>query len=160
MSVRSVNSAPLVMSRINDAMISESSSTIGDHRAGAFLHICKIAGQCNLPVMKERKEGAGRPCTRVGRAPGDLTVPRRGGYSWPMADELAVGDPVTLTWYTPGEPWYPKGRIVEPAENDLARLRAEGHTDGGDRVLVHWATGNWRRWELRSELRRDDTAEA
>src|SRR5690606_23869795 len=75
-----------------------------------------------------------------------------------MADQLSVGDPVTLAWYTPGEPWYPRGRIVEPAAEDLARLREEGGTDDGSRVLVHWRSGNWRRWELRSDLRRDDTA--
>ena len=76
-----------------------------------------------------------------------------------MADQLSVGDPVTLAWYTPGEPWYPRGTIVEPAAEDIARLKDEAGTDvPGDRVLVHWRSGNWRRWELRSDLRRDDTA--
>lgn len=75
-----------------------------------------------------------------------------------MADELTVGDPVTLAWYTPGEPWYPVGVVVQPAEQDLARLRAEGGVDDGSRLLVHWRTGNWRRWEARADLRRDDTA--
>lgn len=74
-----------------------------------------------------------------------------------MADTLNPGDRVTLTWYAPGEPWYPQGLIVEPAENDIARLRLEGGADDGSRVLVHWRTGNWRRWELRADLKRDDT---
>lgn len=73
-----------------------------------------------------------------------------------MADELKTGDRVTLAWYKPGEPWYPAGEIVEPAADDLARRRADGEDDGQPRVLVHWRTGNWRRWELAADLRRDD----
>lgn len=76
-----------------------------------------------------------------------------------MADELGINDRVTLAWYTPGEPWYPAGRIVQPAEEDTARLKAEGGTDDGTWLLVHWLTGNWRRWERRQDLRRDTSAE-
>jgi hypothetical protein len=68
-----------------------------------------------------------------------------------MADELNVGDPVTLTWYDPGEPYRPRGKVSDPTEEDLARLQGLD----GDRLLVHWRSPSQRRWEHRQDLRRD-----
>lgn len=74
-----------------------------------------------------------------------------------MADEFAPGETVTLAWYEPGERHRPRGVVVEPAQEDIARL--DGANDG-KRVLVHWRTGNWRRWEYRDDLRGDETPAA
>lgn len=69
-----------------------------------------------------------------------------------MADDLKVGDPVTLAWYEPGEPFRPRGTISDPTDEDRARL---ARTDAGDRLLVHWRNPSQRRWEHRADLRRD-----
>ena len=69
------------------------------------------------------------------------------------ADSLPVGTPVTLAWYVPGEPHRPIGFVVRPSAEDTARLDS---TIDRPRVLVHWHTGDWRRWELVAELRRDE----
>lgn len=88
--------------------------------------------------------------------PSVRAAPISSHYGVRVGDELNPGDDVTLAWYEPGEPWYPHGQIVPPAADDLDRLKTEGG-DAGERVLVHWATGNWRRWELATDLKRDDT---
>ena len=72
-----------------------------------------------------------------------------------MDEKLDPGDPVTLTWYEPGEPWYPMGWVVQHTDEDVARLRGQGIAYSDSWVLVHWQSGNWRRWEERDNLRRD-----
>ncbi|GAA0927353.1 hypothetical protein [Pseudonocardia zijingensis] len=69
------------------------------------------------------------------------------------ADPFPVGTAVTLAWYSPGEPHRPLGTVVEPTPDDTARPDGTGDQP---RVLVHWHTGGWRRWELVAELRRDE----
>lgn len=76
-----------------------------------------------------------------------------------MAAELKVGDPVTLTWYEPGEPFRPRGTISDPTDEDRARLaRLDG--DHSTRVLVHWRNPSQRRWEHRADLHHDDVETA
>jgi len=72
-------------------------------------------------------------------------------------DDLSVGDRVTLSWYQPGEPYRPRGTVVEPAAEDLARLDGEA----ADRLLVLWkgTRAPNRRWERRADLHLDPTAD-
>lgn len=73
-------------------------------------------------------------------------------------EDFPEGERVTLAWYEPGEPYYPYGWVVAPDEQDLQRLRELERIDGRGataRVLVHWRTGNWRRWESVQDLRKD-----
>ena len=69
------------------------------------------------------------------------------------------GDPVTVRWYDPGEPYRPIGEVVRATQEDYERLRAMDDGGGSWWCPVHWegtpGTFGSRRLERVEDLRPD-----